>query len=121
MRSVAMREADVVVTIGRRLDFQLAYGSPAIFKDAKFIRIADARSELRDNRRGVAEIFATPSAAIAEMVQAVGDRAPATDTEWATGLRMQHLERLSKALKAMKASPPGSDGRMHPNQLLTTL
>lgn len=121
MRSVAMREADVVLTLGRRLDFQLAYGSPAIFKEAKFIRIADAGSELRDNRRGAAEIFATPSAAIQEMLRAAGNRVPATQTQWSRELRMKHLERLSKAQQALKASAPGSDGRMHPNQLLSTL
>ncbi|NCV79783.1 MAG: thiamine pyrophosphate-binding protein, partial [Actinobacteria bacterium] len=40
MRGVVMKQADVVLTLGRRLDFQLAYGSPAVFGDAKFVRIA---------------------------------------------------------------------------------
>ena len=35
MRGVAMREADLVVTVARKLDFQLAYGSPAVFGDAR--------------------------------------------------------------------------------------
>ncbi len=38
--------------LGRRLDFQLAYGSPAVFGNAQFLRIADTACELRDNRRG---------------------------------------------------------------------
>src|SRR3954467_4160077 len=37
MRGAVMSDADVVLTVGRRLDFQLGYGSPAVFKDAKFI------------------------------------------------------------------------------------
>jgi len=121
MRSVAMREADVVVTIGRRLDFQLAYGSPAIFKQAKFVRIADIGSELRDNRRGEAEIFAPPATALAAILELAGDREPATDPGWASNLRAKHLERLAKAFKTMQESPAGTDGRMHPNRLLTTL
>ncbi|MGN6464978.1 MAG: thiamine pyrophosphate-binding protein, partial [Rhizobiaceae bacterium] len=51
MRGRAMREADLVITVGRRLDFQLAYGSPAVFEKARFVRIADCAGELRDNRR----------------------------------------------------------------------
>ena len=31
MRGSVMGQADLVVTVGRRLDFQLAYGSPAVF------------------------------------------------------------------------------------------
>ena len=49
MRGAVMGDADVVLTIGRRLDFQLAYGSPAIFGAAQFVRIADVAAELRDN------------------------------------------------------------------------
>jgi len=64
MRGSVMTEADVVITLGRKLDFQLAYGSPAIFGDAKFVRIADCASELRDNRRGEAEVFGTVSRAL---------------------------------------------------------
>src|SRR5215208_6839516 len=70
MRGTVMSEADVVVTLGRRLDFQLAYGSPAVFGAARFLRIADAPSELRDNRRGVVEMLATPSAALNAIIEA---------------------------------------------------
>ena len=41
MRGAVMGDADVVLTVGRRLDFQLAYGSPAAFGGARFVRIAD--------------------------------------------------------------------------------
>lgn len=64
MRGSVMGEADVVLTVGRRLDFQLAYGSPAVFGDARFIRVADVTSELRDNRRGAVEILADCGATI---------------------------------------------------------
>ena len=54
MRGAVMGDADVVLTVGRRLDFQLAYGSPAVFGQAQFVRIGDTGLELRDNRRGAA-------------------------------------------------------------------
>ena len=121
MRGSVMSEADLVVTVGRRLDFQLAYGSPAVFGDAKFVRIAECAPELRDNRRGAAEIFATPSAALEAILAAAGDREPATDRNWARTVRAKHLERAAKLLASMKVAPPGSDGLMHPNRLLAAL
>ncbi len=121
MRGSVMSEADLVVTVGRRLDFQLAYGSPAVFGEAKFIRIADCAPELRDNRRGAAELFATPAAALEAILAAAGDREPATDRDWARTVRAKHLERAAKLLASMKAAPPGSDGLMHPNRLLAAL
>jgi acetolactate synthase-1/2/3 large subunit len=121
MRGSVMSEADLVVTVGRRLDFQLAYGSPAVFGQAKFVRIADCAPELRDNRRGAAEIFATPAAALEAILAAAGDRQPATDRDWAGAVRAKHLERAAKLLTSMKAAPPGSDGLMHPNRLLAAV
>ena len=121
MRGAVMNEADLVVTVGRRLDFQLAYGSPAVFGEAKFLRIADCPSELRDNRRGAVEIFATPSVALEAILAAAGQREPATDQNWTRKVRAKHLERAEKLLVSMKAAPAGSDGLMHPNRLLAAL
>ncbi len=82
MRGSVMTEADLVVTVGRRLDFQLAFGSPAVFGDAKFLRIADVLGELRDNRRGAAEVFATPSAALDAILAATEGRKGSADADW---------------------------------------
>lgn len=121
MRGSVMGEADVIVTLGRRLDFQLAYGSPAVFKEAKFVRIADCAAELRDNRRGAAEILATAGDALEAILQAAGEREPAVDRAWAKSLRDRHLERAGKLLVSMNAAPPGEDGLMHPNRLLAAV
>ena len=121
MRGTVMGEADVVVTLGRRLDFQLAYGSPAVFGAAHFIRIGDAPSELRDNRRGAVEIFAQPRAALAAMLKLVGDHSSNVDREWSTGLRKKHQERAEKLRQTMLSAAPGSDGRIHPNRVLGEL
>ena len=121
MRGSVMGEADLVVTAGRRLDFQLAFGSPAIFGGARFLRIADVGSELRDNRRGAVEILATPAAALAAMLEVAGSRRSEADPEWAKGLRARHLERVAKARETLPATPPGADGRMHPNRVLAAL
>jgi acetolactate synthase-1/2/3 large subunit len=52
VRGAAMGQSDLVIVLGRKLDYQTAYGSPAVFGDARFIRISDTAGELIDNRRG---------------------------------------------------------------------
>jgi acetolactate synthase-1/2/3 large subunit len=120
-RSAAIAEADVVVTVGRRLDFQLAYGSPAVFRSAKFVRISDIASELRDNRRGEVEVLASPAHSLAEIVKAAGNRQSSVDRSWVHRLRAAHEERAGKLKKSMHAAAPGNDGLMHPNKLLAAL
>jgi acetolactate synthase-1/2/3 large subunit len=121
MRGSVMSQADVVVTLGRKLDFQLAYGSPAVFGDAKFVRIADCASELRDNRRGAAEVFASVSCTLETILELAGNRAPQTDREWAAKVRQQHEQRADKLVLSIQQAPAGSDGLMHPNKLLSAL
>lgn len=121
MRGTVMSDADVVLTVGRRLDFQLAYGSPAVFGEARFVRIADIASELRDNRRGDVELFADCGTALAALTAVAGDRLPAIDRAWARDLHARHQERARKLSDAMRNAPPGADGRMHPNFLLACL
>jgi len=121
MRGAVMPQADVILTLGRKLDFQLAYGSPAVFGNAQFVRIADTAAELRDNRRGAAELLATPAAALEAILAAAGDRVPATDHAWAADLRRQHLIRADRLLTSMASAAPGRDGLMHPNRLVAAL
>jgi acetolactate synthase-1/2/3 large subunit len=121
MRGTVMQQADVVLTAGRRLDFQLAYGSPSVFGEAKFIRIADCAAELRDNRRGEVEILSTGRLALQAMLDVAGNRSSAVDMSWTAGLREKHLERSKKLVTSMREAAPGSDGLMHPNRVLAAL
>ena len=118
MRGGVMSEADLVITVGRRLDFQLAYGSPAVFSRARFLRLADTPGELRDNRRGEVEVLATPSLALAALVRALDGRPRSLDTGWATALRSRHLERAARLAESMRNAADGSDGRIHPNRVI---
>ncbi len=95
-----MTDADVVLLIGRKLDYQLGYGSPAVFPDAKFIRIADSAGELIDNRRGQPEIMASPALALRAMVEAAGNRRSNVEAAWADGLRRKHRERMALSGKS---------------------
>jgi acetolactate synthase-1/2/3 large subunit len=121
MRGKVMGDADVVVTVGRRLDFQLAYGSPAVFGKAQFVRIGELPSEIRDNRRGAVELFAQPAAALSAIVRAAKGRTPAVDRSWIDALRAKHAERADKLRESMKSAPADAQGRIHPNRVLAEL
>ena len=72
VRAKAMQEADLVLVVGRKLDYQMAYGSPAVFKAARFVRIADHADELRDNRRGEVELLADAGLALDALAHTLG-------------------------------------------------
>lgn len=121
MRGAVMGDADVVLTLGRKLDFQLGFGSPAVFGGAKFVRISDAASEVRDNRRGEVEIVADVGETLKALVEAAGNRPSQIDPAWAEKLRQGHRSRAAKLKQTMAAAPDGADGRMHPNRVLAAL
>ena len=120
-RGSIMSDADVVLTIGRKLDFQVAFGSKAVFGEAKFIRIGDTGAELRDNRRGAVEVLATPALTLQAMTDLAGNRQSAVDPKWIGGYRTKHVERAAKLRASLGSTPPGKDGKMHPNRMLAAL
>jgi acetolactate synthase-1/2/3 large subunit len=121
MRAAAMQDADLVLTVGRRLDYQLGYGSPAAFPAARFVRIAEHAGERSDNRPGEVEIAGDVAAALTALADAVRDGTQAPDTEWRARLRSKHVERSERYLASLAATPAGDDGRMHPNRIFAAL
>ena len=120
VRARAMKEADLVVAIGRKLDYQTGYGSPAVFSNARWIRIGDNAEELRENRRGEVELFAHPGLALAALTDALSGRRE-VDAAWTKGLRTEHLRRSSKYAEGLASAPAGNDGHMHPNRIFAAL
>jgi len=118
MRARAMQEADLIVTLGRSLDYQLAYGSRAVFAAAKFVRIGNSAAEVSKNRPGDAEIFGPVGAALRAVLAASGNRLPQVDSDWTQDLRSEDLKRRNTLEKRMRTAPPGKDGAMHPYRLL---
>lgn len=120
-RAKAMAEADVIITVARKLDFQLAYGSRAVFSDdAKFVRLGTSGDELCDNRRGDAEILGDVAASLRGLTEA-GAAPERPDSEWIESLKAYDREKTEKFLANMGEQPPGSDGRMHPSTLLAAV
>jgi len=121
VRAAAMAEADVVLLIGRKLDYQLGYGSPAVFPHARFIRLSDAPGELIDNRRGQPELLGTPQRALKAMLAGAGNRKSNIDKAWADGLRSHHRERITAAAAAKDKATTGSDGKIHPRAIFDAI
>jgi acetolactate synthase-1/2/3 large subunit len=121
VRARAMQEADLVIVVGRKLDYQMAYGSPAVFKQARFVRIADNAEELADNRRGDAELLADPALAVDALAAALGGPSPSLDTAWTTTLRAEHARRAERHAQTLDRAEPGRDGHMHPNRIFGAL
>ena len=120
VRAAAMAQADLVITLGRKLDYQLGFGSPAVFPDARFLRIADTSGELVDNRRGSPEILAAVDLALDALTQALGNEAGARDQEWLDGLRGKHRARISKS-EAAETPKTGPDGKVHPMAIFAAI
>ena len=110
VRAAAMRQADLVMTLGRKLDYQLGFGSPAVFPEARFIRIADTAGELIDNRRGEPELLADVTLALDTLAEALGDSGT-RDEGWREGLRAKHRERVAGGTSGPATGP---DGKTHP-------
>lgn len=121
MRAAAMAGADVVVTVGRRLDYQLGYGSPAAFPDARFIRVAAFAGERDDNRPGDASVAGDVPLSLAALTQAVRANSSTCDPTWRDALRARHVERSRQHLSTLATAPDGNDGRMHPNRIFAAL
>ena len=121
IRGRVMQEADLVVVVGRKLDYQVGYGSPAVFPNARFLRIGDNWEEVRENRRGEVELFANPSLALAALADAIATKSPVLDTAWTTEMRNEHLRRSAKYAEGLASAPAGSEGHMHPNRIFAAL
>ena len=117
VRGAVMAQADVIVVVGRKLDYQTGYGSPAVFTEARLIRIADTAGELYDNRRGEVEILADTSRTLDAISSEIEGRKSNVDVEWREGLRAKHVERRQSVGAALAEAPNGEDGRMHPNRI----
>ncbi|MEA2277248.1 MAG: hypothetical protein QOC78_2208 [Solirubrobacteraceae bacterium] len=121
MRGRAMSEADVVITLGRRLDFQLAYGSRQVFApDARFVRIGPTRDETAENRRADVEVRAHLGPALRALVE-LGMRGAGRDTDWSNGLVASNTTRAERLAATLRDTEPCGDGLMHPYAVIGAL
>ena len=118
VRGNAMAEADLLFVIGRKLDYQLGYGSPAVFPHARIVRLSDNAGALIDNRRGDPEILADPGLTLDAMVAHAGNRKPALDQDWAAALRAKQKQRTAGG---QNVPARGEDGKVHPRKIFEVI
>ncbi|MDT9598260.1 thiamine pyrophosphate-binding protein [Sphingosinicella rhizophila] len=117
-RGRAMAEADLIITLGRRLDFELAFGSPAIFSEgARFLRIGRNIEELSENRPGDVQLCADVDAALRALLKS-DFKATDPDRGWREGLIATNAEKSRATSEKMANLPVEADGRMHPLTLI---
>ena len=117
-RSKVMSEADLIILLGRKLDYQLAYGSPAIFKNASFVRISDVAHELVDNRRGDPEIFANPKI-VFEKLNSI-DLKLKIDSKWISDIKNFHSKKLFNNHQKSQ-NKLGKDLKIHPEFIFSSI
>jgi acetolactate synthase-1/2/3 large subunit len=121
LRGRAMTEADLVITLGRRLDFELAYGSGAVFSEtARFMRIGPNAEDLWENRSGDVVVCADVGLALEALADA-GARPVAADVAWRDELISANVEKTRPRTPSVATRPAGSDGRMHPLTLIDSI
>ena len=121
LRGRAMQEADLVLTVGRNLDYQLGYGSKAVFPRASFMRIGAAPAELGGNRNGEQELFGSIPGILQNLTSQLTTRRPAVDKEWLAALQSENSQKVQALSQQILAQPLGSDGAIHPCFLLGRL
>ena len=119
MRARLMAEADTVITVGRRLDFSLAYGSPVAFGSAsQLIRIGTSFETLAENRPGTTQVKGDPALVLSALAETT---LPALDVEWRSSIVAGDRDRRTSWVKKAEATPYGPDERIHPNALIAAL
>lgn len=80
---VAFQEADVVLVLGKRIDYRLALGGPRLFRpEAKFIQVDIHPAELGLNRHLEAGICAHLKQTLRALCDRLGERGWEPRTEW---------------------------------------
>jgi acetolactate synthase-1/2/3 large subunit len=121
VRAAAMAEADTVITLGRRFDFSLAYGSSAVFSSAeRVVRIGTSFEELGENRAGDVQVRGSVPTVLQQLV-AAGVRPAQLDTSWLEALRAKYAQRRQQWSDQAQERPLGPDGAIHPNALIAEL
>ena len=119
MRAAAMTEADTVFVIGRKLDYQLGYGSPAVFPNAKFIRLADTPGELdRQSPRRAGNLRHPGPGAGGHRGRG---RKPETFGGQGRGRRACSKRHRDRSAKAGPRYTTGSDGGIDPRAIFQAL
>lgn len=114
MPMAGMRVADVVMTLGVKLDFTLMYGrAPLFHPDAKFIQVGIDASLIGYNRGAEIGIVASPRAALRQMIDELDGGQKKSRAAW-----LEQLGALGRRAEEQVAKAYGADSLpIHPGRL----
>ena len=110
----AFKEADVVVVLGKKLDYRLRLGGAQLFSpEAKFAQVDIHPEELGLNRRLEVTIFSDVKLALQDLNDALGDRPAPDRSSWLAAVKKTDDE-WQQELASIAAKPSNP---MHPLHL----
>ncbi len=84
----ALKQADLVIVLGKRIDYRLRMGGPQLFSDdAKFVQVDVCPEELGMNRRLDVGLFADCKLALEDLNAALADHPSPDRSAWLTEVR----------------------------------
>lgn len=110
-----MAEADVVLTLGVKLDYSLGYGQPPVFNAAaKFIQVSNDGSMIGYNRGADIGILGSPKAVLKQMINEI----KTTKKKPGNSAWLDQIRSLSKASEKQLAKAYSADSLpIHPARL----
>src|SRR5205823_13339124 len=97
-RSTVLKESDVVMLIGARLNWLLSHGKGKTWGDApkKFIQIDIEPKEMDSNIEIVAPVVGDIGSCVSALLAAMGDKWPAAPADWIKTVTSKREENVSR-------------------------
>ena len=108
-RSTVLKDSDVVMLIGARLNWLLSHGKGKTWGDApkQFIQIDIEPKEMDSNVEIVAPVVGDIGSCVSALLEGMGDKWTAAPSDWANAVKTKREENIAKmAPKLMKNSAP---------------
>jgi oxalyl-CoA decarboxylase len=108
-RSTALKDADVVMLVGARLNWLLSHGKGKTWGDApkKFIQIDIEPKEMDSNVEIVAPLVGDIGSCVSALLDGMGDKWSAAPSDWTGAIKTKREENVAKmAPKLMKNTAP---------------
>lgn len=110
-RGDVMGEADGFLLLGKRMDFTMGYGSPAIFDDATFVQVDVDADALRRNRSPDVAVQASVESAVPGLEARL--EGALADPDWVESLQETHTGRAER----MAGQKESDEEPLHPYRL----
>jgi oxalyl-CoA decarboxylase len=108
-RSTVLKDSDVVMLIGARLNWLLSHGKGKTWGDApkKFIHIDIEPKEMDSNVEIAAPVVGDIGSCVSALLEAMGNKWPAPPADWTNAVKTKKDENIAKmAPRLMKNSAP---------------